>query len=288
MEWCNGYHTQLFKKGSSGQCAPCRASDEERNKRHREIAEAILKVKQLHDNNISVPASPLTPRILNTLPLHQLDLNAGDSPSPLSKRERKAAKKAKKVSEMVKGVTAADIERVTNVLRSENASQFERIDQDTELKQNVFFHPGTSNMREVRNTFLKKDRRGAMDAAEYHVEAEQISGVFQLLGVSPNTNATTTEEKALISVLRKKIEDDLVQAHQEEEGRRMRKAGFWRWANKKAYKRLVANGKFWMDKDGDLLRAIKEEDLGTDSTTTTDDTETDRGRYGDHHAVRGR
>lgn len=41
----------------------------------------------------------------------------------------------------------------------------------------------------------------------------------------------------------------------------MRKAGFWRWANRKAYNRLIANGRIWDYKSGDALAPVAEQEV---------------------------
>lgn len=45
----------------------------------------------------------------------------------------------------------------------------------------------------------------------------------------------------------------------------MRKAGFWRWANRKAYNRLIANGRIWDWKNGDALALVAEQDVEQDA-----------------------
>ena len=89
-----------YYTGTSSQCEPCRRSDEEHMKRHREIAEKIHELKQLKADG--APASPLTPKAINIL-------SRQGEESPLTKKERKAAKKAKKVSEMAKVVSLEEV-----------------------------------------------------------------------------------------------------------------------------------------------------------------------------------
>jgi len=266
VEWCGRYHTQLFKKGTSDQCAPCRACEEEHIKRHREIATKILELRQLKASQEPIPPSPLTPRALNALQ---------SSFSPMSKEERKANTKANKILRAPKVVTQKDIEFIAKVLHPDEHCEVDeddaarQITEDEDIKRNMFFHKNTSSTRETRNTFFTKvnRHRPGFVRPEYHVTVEEIDGLLQLLNVSPITKSTSTEEKTIITVLRKKIEDDLVQVHNEKEQTLMRKEGFWRWASKKAYKRFVDNGGVWSKRDGELLSMMKGEDASTEESS---------------------
>jgi hypothetical protein len=241
-----GADTSLtHKAGTSSQCEPCRRGDEEHIKRHREIAEKIHELKQLRHGQ--TPASPLTPRSINAFSGPTIE-------SPLTKKGRKIIKKAKKVSEMVKVVSSADIDFVSKVLHPADAEvddlDIERqLVEDPDIYLNRFFHKGTSNTTEMRRAFVQKRKAGGKE--ETHVDPKELDGLLQLLNVSPLVSKSTAEERTIIADLRKKIEDDLIQEQHEKELMMMRKAGFWRWASKKAYKRLVQHGKIWGEKDSD-------------------------------------
>ncbi|KAK3716171.1 hypothetical protein LTR37_006616 [Vermiconidia calcicola] len=268
--------------GTSSQCEPCRRSNEEHTKRHREIAEKIHELKLLKAEH-TLPASPLTPRAFNTS-MHLLTLNDN---SPSTKKERKAAKNAKKVSEMTKVLTCTDIEFVAKVLHpNDSIDEVElerRLLHDPDINDNRFFHKGTSNRREIRNVFVKKEKRGNGKEV-LRLEAEELDGILQLLNVSPITSTTSAGERTIIAELRKKIEEYYVHDQNEKELMMMRKAGFWRWASSKAHKRLVENGKIWGVKDDRKLADVAtgsdssssqavggaERDAETDTTTEAD------------------
>ena len=186
--------------------------------------------------------------------------------SPLTKKERKAAKKAEKISKMAKVISSADIESVARVLHPEDPEDDLEIERqlvdDLDIQLNKFFHKGTSNTTEMRRAFVKKRKTGRKE--EPHVDPEDLDGLLQLLDVSPATSRSTAGERTIIVELRKKIEGDLVKVQHEKELMMDRKAGFWRWASKKAYKRLVQHGKIWSDRDGDYSSSKKD-----DTTTTT-------------------
>jgi hypothetical protein len=240
-------------------------------KRHREIAELLLQLKQLKPEPMSHQESPLTPRDINVV---QHAGGKGEE-SPLSKKERKAVKKAKKIADMAKAVTSADIEFVSKVLHpkdnvTEPSGIKEYLQQDEDVNRNASFHKGTSNMRQIRSELVKRDRHST-GTQGFQVSTEEMDGLLQLLNVSPIYNSSSTEERSLVATLRKKIGADLVQMHNEHEQLLMRKAGFWRWASKKkAYKRLVANGTFWSQKGQDILKDLKEDDASTESVTMLD------------------
>ena len=277
VEWCKQYHTQLFKKGTSSQCEPCRRSDEEHQKRHREIAELLHELKFLKAENI--PVSPLTPKALNTLQQQSSSLED----SPRTKKERKAAKKAKKVSEMPKVINSADIVFVAKVLHSHDSESDEleierQLVDDPDIKLNRFFHKGTSNRRDIRNEFVKKEKRGNKLELHVHVEAEQLDQLLLSLSVSPTS--ASPSEKAIVAKLRDKIERDLIHVQKETEGMMMGKGGFWRWASKKAYNKLVQNGCIWGQKDSNGIPNKADGTTNSSSGSTvagadTDSTETD-------------
>jgi hypothetical protein len=189
--------------------------------------------------------------------------------SPRTKKERKAAKKAEKISKMAKVVSSADIEFVARVLHPEDPIDDLEIEHqlvdDPDVQLNKFFHKGTSNTTEMRRAFVKKCKVGGKE--EPHVDPEELDGLLQLLDVSPARSKSTAEEKAIIKELREKIEADLLQVQRETEHMMMRKAGFWRWASKKAYKRLVQHGKIWSDRDGNHLSSRNDEMITSSSGT---------------------
>ena len=154
---------------------------------------------------------------------------------------------------MDKVISSADINFVARVLHPEDSEDDLEIERqlldDPEVQLNKFFHKSTSNTTEMRRAFVKNHKTGGKE--ELHVDPEELNGLLQLLDVSPVTSKSNAEEKAIIKGLREKIEADLLQVQRETGHMTMRKAGFWRWASKKAYKRLVEHGKIWSERDGD-------------------------------------
>jgi hypothetical protein len=66
------------------------------------------------------------------------------------------------------------------------------------------------------------------------------------------------KERALVGRLRDKIVEDLQHDHGEARETMMRKAGFWRWASRKAYNRLAENGRIWDWQSGGALAPVVE------------------------------
>ncbi|KAK5165202.1 uncharacterized protein LTR77_009300 [Saxophila tyrrhenica] len=252
VEWCKRYHTQLFKKGTSSKCLPCHMAEGEHTKRHREIAITITELKMLKA---------------------AVEKAGGKVKSPTG------GKKGKKKHVILQiAVTQVQIEHVARILHPEEFVEVEvpeggKEEMDEEIFQHLFFNKATSSVRETRNQFLEKahnaHRRRSSAAREgYHPEKEQIDGLLQLLDISPATKHTPSDQKSLINTLRTKIEEDLIQVHNETNGIRQRKGGFWRWASKKVYKKFMKNGGFWGKSEKQVetaLEAVEEEgDLTTE------------------------
>lgn len=223
---------------------PCNRNDKEQYKRHREIAELIHELKRIKSFEEYHPEnSPLTPKATNTLNKHHYP---PEEDNPMSKKERKAAKKARKLVNIPKSVSAADIDFVAQVLdpyassTDDEAQHALELQGDPDVMLNRAFHRGTSNRRDIRNQFVAKDKRAAN--IEIIIDPVEIDGYLQLLDVSPLTSNSTTEEKAIHTRLKSCVEKYLVHSENEQDSLTMRKAGFWRWASKRAYERLVLDG----------------------------------------------
>ena len=171
----------------------------------------------------------------------------------MTKKGRKAAKKATKISAMPKVVSSADIAFVATKLHPHTTDlEGEEVDlegqllEDPDINLNRFFHKNTSSIREVRREIVLKDRQGSK--AELKVNVDELQRLLQLLDVSPLAPTASADEKAIHVRLTDRIEKDVVQVQREQEQMMVRKRGFWRWASKKAYNRLVANGRIWGEK----------------------------------------
>ncbi|KAF2771459.1 hypothetical protein EJ03DRAFT_372806 [Teratosphaeria nubilosa] len=240
VEWCKRYHTQLFKKGSSSECAPCRKSDEQHIKRHRDIAELLRQLDELQEQQ----TAPQTPK-----PLPERRQSTAYTPSPLSKKERKAANKAKKhAANRPKAITTAQVDFVENALHPPNddldeAAREAELLGDPDIKLNMYFHKGTSNSREVRHRHLT--RKNSSQSEDDEIE---LDTALNALNVPKPENVKTEAQRKIVVAIRTAVKDDLTTLQRETEEIGMRKAGFWRWASRKAYNRLVAHGRIWADK----------------------------------------
>lgn len=237
MKHCRKYHPQLFKKNTSSQCMACRNGDEQHDQRHRNIAELIRKLRELDsEDDTSASKTPTAPRF--TAPFN----------SSVSKKDRKEAKKAAKAAERPRVVTAKDLKQMGHILHPSDEDATEDLDfekqllEDDAIDENKYYHRGTSNTREMRHRFIRQERAGKV---ELHITEEEMQRIMAELKVPRLEEAASRSERAAITAIRKAVEEDLVHCHGEDQQTMMRKAGFWRWASRKAYERLVANGRIW-------------------------------------------
>ncbi|KAI7193666.1 hypothetical protein KC363_g2581 [Hortaea werneckii] len=233
VEWCKRYHTQLFMIGWSSECAPCKHSEEHHHQRHRKIAELLRQLQEMQSAD--------TPKrsTAELLP----DQNAS-TPSPLSKKKRKAAKKAAKVASMTKVVTAAEISFVAESLHptcsaNDDAEDEDSLVEDFDIKFNLYYHKGTTNTREARNRHLDNKQRKKSD---FNIEESEIDTLIAALKIPPSS-IDSKDQQNLVREIRDAVRDDLIRVAKEDEQTAIRKAGFWRWASKKTYDLHVANGK---------------------------------------------
>ncbi|EMC91771.1 hypothetical protein BAUCODRAFT_134565 [Baudoinia panamericana UAMH 10762] len=250
VEWCSRYHTQLFRKGWTSQCAPCKHSEDQHDRRHRQIAELLRQLKNLRDKDgpkSTTLVEVTVPKLL--------------SATPKRKKDRKAAKKAAKVANRAKFITQADIETVAKVLHpcdldEDEATEERQLLEDPDIKLNLYFHKGTSNTREVRYRHLRP-QTGEVD--EHEVSEQDVDDLLAALGAPLAKLVRNAEERRLIDAIRKAVQEDMVNVAKESQQTMIRKAGFWRWASRKAYNRLMENGRLW-DQSSDSAQELNRKD----------------------------
>ena len=269
-------HQTLTAIGGSTKCMACVNSDEEHDKRHREIAELVRQLKQLQTEQSSTSqtaASPKTPTSAR--------MQRGVSESPLSKKHHKAAKKAAKATSRTKVITNSDVQYISDVLhpghRNNAEDEERRLLEDPDIRLNIYFHRGTSNTREMRHRFLKIDQAGKGSS---DIEDDAMQHILSALQVPQTADAKSSAERKLINAVRLAIKEDLVHVHGEDQQTMMRKAGFWRWASRKAYNRLVQAGRMWDWKSGEDLQEVDDiaSEASNDTASLDDEDETDAGR----------
>ncbi|KAI7234789.1 hypothetical protein KC330_g4623 [Hortaea werneckii] len=243
VEWCKRYHTQLFMIGWSSECAPCRHSEEHHDQRHRKIAELLRQLQEVQSTDTTKrPTADLLPD------------HGTSTPSPLSKKERKAAKKAAKVANMAKVVTAAEINFVAETLHptcstNDDAEDENSLVQDFDIKFNLYYHKGTTNTREARSRHMDAKQR---KKSEPNIEESEIDAFMAALKI-PTSGLDGKGQQSLIREIRDAVHDDLTRVAKEDEQTAIRKAGFWRWASKKTYERHVAKARAQKD-DAEVLK----------------------------------
>ena len=238
--------------GQSHKCAPCKHSTKEHYDRHRNIASLLRQLKELRAEHES--PSPKVP-IFG-------DENLS-TPSPISKKDRKAAKKAAKVADMPKVLTAAEVDLVARTLHPhdyemDKVEAERRLVEDPDIIDNLYFHRGTSNTREVRYRHLEHKQA---DKGLAIIQESEIDALLADLHVPATDKLKTKAERMAVEAIRKAVRDAMEQTATERDETTMRKAGFWRWASKKTYKKLVANGSIWEHK-ADNSETPKRKDSG--------------------------
>lgn len=232
----------------------CRGSDEQRYNRYKEIAELVKDLRNAgNEQSLSSPKTPT---------FHKFDHAVLDGSA--SKKERKEAKKQAKAADRELVIKAKDIERIGKILHPEELvdEEFERaLLMDKSIENNMYYHPGTSNSREERDRFISEERRGK---AQLKLSDAEITRIMTELGFPDLSMMKSKEERVLVGRLREKIAKDLKHDHNEARDTMQRKAGFWRWASRKAYNRLAANGRIWDWKNGDALAPIVEHEADVD------------------------
>ena len=242
-----------MRVGWTSQCAPCKHSENQHDERHREIAELLHQLKDLHSQEPANEAPSVTPKTKR----NQIQQTA----SPMPKKERKAAKKAAKLAGLPKVITTADIEFVAKILHpndheGDDAEEERRLLEDPDIKLNLYYHKGTSNHKEVRHRHIKRKQKGGNG---FLVDDEELDGLLAEMKVPKASEVKLGEERRLVDRIRKAVENDLINVAKEQEQTQMRKAGFWRWASKKVYTRLLQNGRLW-DQTGDAMDSQKRKD----------------------------
>ena len=240
----------LTATGGSSACMGCKGSDEQRHNRYKEIAELVKELRTIeNEQSLSTPITPTSSRFDHAV----LD-------GSTSKKDRKEAKRQAKAADRDFAIRKRDIERIGEILHPEESGddEFERaLLMDKSIETNVPYHPGTSS-REERHLFISEERRGK---AELKITDAEIDRIMTELKVHNVSHLKDKKERALIGQLREKIVKDLKHDHGEARETMMRKAGFWRWANRKAYNRLAANGRIWDHNNGEALAAVIEHEV---------------------------
>ena len=169
----------MSRIGWSSECAPCRHSEEHHHQRHRKIAELLRQLQDVQSAN--------TPKRSTAELLPDQETN---TPSQLSKKERKAAKKAAKVAGMAKVVTAAEISFVAEALHltcsaNDDPEDGSSLVEDFDIKFNLYYHKGTTNTREARNRHLDTNQR---KKSEPNIEKSDIDTLMAALKIPTSSS----------------------------------------------------------------------------------------------------
>jgi hypothetical protein len=192
--------------------------------------------------------TPLTATALNTFE-GSGSIKLGRDTPKTTKKERKKAKKATKALTRDKVVTTADIQSVARALHPEKETadlemddrELDELTEDLEIKLNLKYNKSTCNTKSARKDFITEEP--GLDLERTTSETERLLKVFQVNG------RAVGKEGDLVGELVAAIKKDLTHHHDELQIIARNKASFWRWANKRAYRGFVENGKDWDSKE---------------------------------------
>jgi hypothetical protein len=242
----------------------CKGSEEQRYNRYKEIAELVKELRMIgNEQSFQSPRTPTFPRFDHAT----LD-------GSTSKKDRKEAKRQAKAAERVPVITSKDIERIGKILHPEEPvdEEFEKaLLMDKAIENNMYYHPATSNSREERHRFIRQERSGK---SELKLSDSEMRDMLAELKVPDLAQAKSKSERVIVTRLREKIVEDFVHDHHEAGEIMMRKAGFWRWANRRTYNRLAANGRIYDWKNGETLAPVGENEVdveGYEAPAAADD-----------------
>jgi hypothetical protein len=142
---------------------------------------------------------------------------------------------------------------------------------DKAIENNMYYHPATSNSREERHRFIRQERSSK---SELKLSDSEMHDILTELKVPDLAQAKSKSERVIVTRLREKIVEDFVHDHHEAGEIMMRKAGFWRWANRRTYNRLAANGRIYDWKNGEALAPVGENEVdgeGYEAPAAADD-----------------
>lgn len=236
----------------------CKGSDGQRYNRYREIAELVKELRIIgNEQSLAIPRTPTCPRF-----------DPATVDGSTSKKYRKEAKRLAKAAGRDQAIRLKDIEHIGKILHPEEPVDegFEKaLLMDKSIENNMYYHPNTSNSREERHRFISQERRGK---SGLKLSEAEMNGIMLELRVPDLAQVKSKSERVIITKLREKIAEDVVHDHDEAQETMMRKAGFWRWANRRTYNRLAANGRIWDHKNGAALAPVfdhEEDDVEEDA-----------------------
>ncbi|KAL8796144.1 MAG: hypothetical protein Q9195_001477 [Heterodermia aff. obscurata] len=194
-----------------------------------------------------------------------------EDPKSETRRERKAARRAARNKARFAGLTKGEIERVEQALHPNGDIIGESSDpkdplNDSTIKDNIAFNSSTFRYASLRTgVHQKKMLKSNISSKTINRERMQsqnaeISMFIQKLGiVNTNANAGPKNRRVLLARLREAIRNDLECVANEAQQRMMRKAGYWRYANRRTYNLMIQKNLIWDWETGAKLEVLDEE-----------------------------
>lgn len=254
--------------GKSHQCNACRNADDAHEQRHRYIAEILRQI----DDLVAREAAPYTRR-------EALAAIAEPFPgTPAKKKDKKAAKKAAKALARPKVVNTADIKRVNDAIHPTKITKEDgRVDIDTSglsADGKAAVEATSSIFPEVAKPWNYSDwdvSNESNDSLSADIKPE-LGCIMTVLSVHPPSKTKSKKLKSLAVDVYHRVKEDLLQIRKEEAETMKRKAGYWRYANRRTYNSLVEKNEVRDWRTGAKLTVIDEDEDDDELSEATDDT----------------
>ena len=189
-----------------------------------------------------------------------------------AKRERKRAKNQQRFN----AITVEDLNRVQDALHPESLDASEDalyvphgqgLIGDSTIDKNIAFNTHAFQYGNLRQgAHAEKFLRNKDPSSKVSIEdLDQILvTIMAVLGIKVTVPKATKERKGLITKLSAAIKKDLIAFENEQLETMERKAGYWRYANKRTYNQMVENNQLWDWATGQKLCKIEDEsELGS-------------------------
>ena len=281
----------------------CSTQREQHHKRHRDIASIVYRILRLDDSN-SATTSPLPGRTRWSKVDDQSEVTNDDEDDsdysertssaatewtdpndpkdeielkPATRREKKAARKVARDKARFSGLGQYEIDRISEILHPKESSRNDEGNgsdplQCSIIEDNIAFNAHTFKYSSLRTNIhtkrLIKNNGSSKDdnPLKCQYQDAEITTFIRQLGIDPSESKSPSKgRRPLLVKLREGIRDDLKCVENENRQRMIRKAGYWRYANKRAYNDMIQRREIWDWETGAKLEEVDaEEDVPDD------------------------
>ncbi|KAG8527442.1 uncharacterized protein KY384_007594 [Bacidia gigantensis] len=242
-EPCSRFHKTLFFRRQSHACESCRITEKVHQNRHKDIFKLTQQLKELDtlENNGTIQKERKTPGRQSESFIPKTEKE------PLDIQSWKDGSKEFQAQRRLEIVTTADVQLVADIL---HPTIEPKRWQGIELRGDAKIASGIANQQDKKRSSL----------------GDIIAG----FGVTPTPSKNTKQRKRLIDKLNIAVAADLTAFENEQAETMARRAGYWRYVNKRSYNEMVRRNEIWDWASGEKLSEIDESELG-DSVDDGDD-----------------